>query len=321
MAEYSIKVSKLVKVFGSLRAVDEISFEVKRGEIFGFLGPNGSGKSTTIKMLCGILEPTSGEAEVLGLDVWKEAEKIKERIGYMSQKFSLYDDLTVEENLDFFGGTYGLTSSRLRERKRYLLELLDLEEHLPKMTGELSVGYRQRLALASALLHDPELIFLDEPTSGVDPSSRRRFWSLLYSLAEEGKTLFVTTHYMDESEHCHRLAFIFEGKIIAEGSPREIKQKQGKALIYEFTTPDIERLLSYAKSSSLCQEAYLYGATVHIALKQASLLKEIEKDLNRLGVKVENIEQVVPSLEDAFVSLASEARLSRPFSNLKKKKS
>lgn len=305
--EYSVRVNRLTKIFGSLRAVDEVSFEIKKGEIFGFLGPNGSGKSTTIKMLCGILEPTSGEAEVLGFDVGREAEEIKERIGYMSQKFSLYDDLTVAENLDFFGGTYGLSGTRLRERKKYLLELLGLEEYRHRLVGGLSVGYRQRLALASALLHDPELIFLDEPTSGVDQASRRRFWKLLYNLAEEGKTLFITTHYIDESEHCHRLAFIFEGKIIAAGSPQEIKRRKGQVLIYEFITPEVERLLSYAKSSSLCQEVYLYGATVHLVLNDFSLLEEVKKDLKKLGIKIESIEQVSASLEDVFVSLASKA--------------
>ncbi len=304
MKECTVKVRNLTKIFGSLRAVDGLSFEVKRGEIFGFLGPNGSGKSTTIKMLCGILEPTFGEAEVLGFDIKKEAEKIKEKIGYMSQKFSLYDGLNVEENLDFFGGVYGLKGRELKERKNYLLEILGLRAYGQKLVGELSVGYRQRLALASSLLHDPELIFLDEPTSGVDPAARRSLWQILYNLASQGKTLFVTTHYMDESEHCHRLAFIFQGRIIAQGAPQSIKNYKVKARVYEFITPETERLLSYAQSSSLCREAYLYGNTVHMVLNPLSSLEEVEKDLEKLGIKFESAEEVKPSLEDVFVALA-----------------
>ena len=224
MSEYAVEVVNLTKTFDDFTAVDGVSFTIERGEIFGFLGPNGAGKTTTIRMLLGLLMPTSGRAEVLGFDIAREAEEIKKRIGYMSQRFSLYNDLTVSENLDFFGRTYGLSGRRLRERKEYILEMADLKGREHELTGNLAGGWKQRLALGAALTHEPEMLFLDEPTAGVDPISRRAFWDLLYQLAEGGTTIFVTTHYMDEAEHCQKLAFIQYGRIVAQGSPRHIKE-------------------------------------------------------------------------------------------------
>lgn len=213
----------LTKRFGDFTAVDGIDFEVAKGEIFGFLGPNGSGKSTTIRMLCGLLSPTSGQAQVLGVDLNRDPEAVKPLIGYMSQRFSLYDDLTVDENLTFFGGVYGVTGDRFARRREFILEMADLGGREDELAGNLSVGWKQRLALGTAIIHEPPLVFLDEPTGGVDPVARRKFWDMLYEMAAQGTTLFVTTHYMDEAEYCNTLAFIHEGRIIARGSPREIK--------------------------------------------------------------------------------------------------
>jgi ABC-2 type transport system ATP-binding protein len=219
----SIVARGLTKRFGDFTAVDAIDFEVAKGEIFGFLGPNGSGKSTTIRMLCGLLPPTTGEARVQGVDLTRDPEAVKPLIGYMSQRFSLYDDLTVDENLTFFGGVYGVHGPRFAERRRFILEMADLGGREDELAGNLSVGWKQRLALGTAIIHEPPLIFLDEPTGGVDPVARRNFWDMLYEMAAKGTTLFVTTHYMDEAEYCNTLAFIHEGRLIAKGSPREIK--------------------------------------------------------------------------------------------------
>ncbi len=220
----AIIVNKLTKSFGNLKAVDELSFVIKTGQIFGFLGPNGSGKSTTIRMLCGILTPTSGSGQVLGINL-KDGETIKQHIGYMSQKFSLYEDLTVEENLLFYGCVYGLTKQKLTARYQYLLDLTGLQDRDNQLAGTLSGGWKQRLALACALLHNPQLLFLDEPTAGVDPLSRRVFWDLIHRLAHEGVTILVTTHYMDEAEQCDVLGFIFQGRMLDFGTPDEIKNR------------------------------------------------------------------------------------------------
>ncbi|MBI3814167.1 MAG: ABC transporter ATP-binding protein [Nitrospinae bacterium] len=221
----AIKVEKLIKKFGDFLAVDNISFTVQQGEIFGFLGPNGAGKSTTIRILCGLLNPSGGGAWVGGCDVAAESESIKKNIGYMSQKFSLYDDLTVEENIDFFSGIYGVPDILRAERKEYCLRMANIKEHKTSMTRILSGGWKQRLALGCALLHQPQILFLDEPTSGVDPIARRHFWELIYQLSEAGHTIFVTTHYMEEAEYCHRLALMYRGKIIAMGTPQILKER------------------------------------------------------------------------------------------------
>lgn len=219
----SIEVNVLTKRFGEFTAVDSISFQVRRGEVFGFLGPNGAGKSTTIKMLCGILPPTSGNAHVGGFRIDTQPENVKEIIGYMSQKFTLYQDLSVEENIDFYGGIHGLSSSQIQERKQWVLKMSGLENREKSLTKNLAGGWRQRLSLGCAILHQPQILFLDEPTASVDPVSRRDFWNLIYTLSDKGTTVFVTSHYMDEVERCHRLAIIYSGRIIALGSPRELK--------------------------------------------------------------------------------------------------
>lgn len=222
---YAVEVENLTRIFGDFRAVDDITFRVKKGEIFGFLGANGAGKTTTIRMLCGLLLPSSGKATVAGFDIYKDYEKIKQHIGYMSQKFSLYEDLTVRENIEFYGGVYGLSRREIAERTKELLDYLNLNNQADHLTGSLPVGWKQRLALSTALLHNPPIIFLDEPTSGVDPVSRRNFWLLIYELVEQGKTVFVTTHFMDEAEYCHRLSIMKDGRIEAMGKPRELKTK------------------------------------------------------------------------------------------------
>lgn len=222
-----VKVEGLTKRFGSFAAVDQVSFSVKRGEVFGFLGSNGSGKTTTVRMLCGILTPSAGTGNVLGFDLYRETENIRQAIGYMSQKFSLYQELTVSENLDFYAGTYSVSSKEASGRKRQLIEMVQLEGHEKQLAGTMSGGQKQRLALACSLLHRPSLVFLDEPTAGVDPLSRRNFWKILHQLAAQGVTVFVTTHYMDEADQCHRLGFMHRGRLIGLGSPAELKGSLG----------------------------------------------------------------------------------------------
>jgi len=236
----AVEVETLVKAFGEFVAVDHVSFRVGRGEIFGFLGPNGAGKSTVIRILCGLLRPTSGRAVVGGLDVAREPEAVRQTIGYMSQKFSLYDDLTVEENLDFFGGVYGVPEDRVREREDFALRMAGLLERRSTMTRLLAGGWKQRLALGCAILHEPPILFLDEPTSGVDPIARREFWDLIYQLSEQGHTVFVTTHYMDEAEYCHRLALMYKGKIVALDTPAALKEAAGKQSMEEVFVSTIE---------------------------------------------------------------------------------
>ncbi|MDZ4797939.1 MAG: ABC transporter ATP-binding protein [Bryobacteraceae bacterium] len=227
MNDKAVVIDNLVKTFGSFTAVDHVSLEVSKGEIFGFLGPNGAGKSTTIRMLCGLLSPTSGKASVHGFDIATQAEDIRRNIGYMSQKFSLYDDLTIEENIEFFTGIYGVARDKREARKDYVLEMAGIRERRSSLTRELSGGWKQRLALGCAILHEPPILFLDEPTSGVDPIARRSFWDLIYQLSEAGHTVFVSTHYMDEAEYCHRLALMYKGRIIALGTPKELREHSG----------------------------------------------------------------------------------------------
>ena len=224
----AVKTESLTRKFGKFVAVDEVSIQVKKGEIFGFLGANGAGKTTMIRMLCGLLKPTDGEASVAGFDVYKQSEQIKQNIGYMSQKFSLYDDLTISENVEFYGGIYGLSKDLINSRREKLLEQVGLSDIANTMTKDIPVGFKQRLALGTALLHDPPIIFLDEPTSGVDPEARRGFWDLIYKTSEEGKTIFVTTHFMDEAEYCHRLSIMRDGKLIALDTPGKLKTQYGK---------------------------------------------------------------------------------------------
>jgi len=304
----AVDAEDLTKDFGSFRAVDHISFEVPRGQIFGFLGPNGSGKTTTIRMLLGLLRPSDGTALVLGHDIRQESEAIRPRVGYMSQRFSLYDDLTVLENLRFYGRTYGLNNDKLQQRIAFATQMADLQgrEHLRAKT--LSGGWRQRLALGAAILHEPELIFLDEPTAGVDPVSRRAFWDLLYELAEDGTTIFVTTHYMDEAEHCHALAFIHNGRIIARGSPRDIKANMMTGQVLELSPDDptgAMGALSEARRAGrlLVEEVALYGAQLHVIAPEVMVYSQPIRDiLGEANIEPGAMEVIMPSLEDVFIS-------------------
>jgi len=305
---HAVVVNDLTKDFGSFRAVDHISLEVKRGQIFGFLGPNGSGKTTTIRMLLGLLRPTAGQADVLGCDVGRHAERIRPRLGYMSQRFSLYDDLTVIENLRFYGRTYGLQGEQLRNRMAFVLEMADLKGRERERTKNLSGGWRQRLALGAAILHEPDLVFLDEPTAGVDPVSRRAFWDLLYDIAARGVTIFVTTHYMDEAEHCEELAFIHDGHIIARGSPQHIKDTMMSGQVLELSPSDPGRAMSILADAQRggelpLEEVALYGAQVHvIAMGAERLIDPIGGLLRREGVHPGSMDVISPSLEDVFIS-------------------
>lgn len=302
----AIRLTGLTKRFGSFTAVDAIDLEVRRGEIFGFLGPNGSGKTTTIRMLCGVIAPTSGGATVLGHDAVRDPEAVRRRIGYMSQKFSLFEDLTVEENLRFYAGVYDLDAEQFAERRSYILQMADLVGRENELTANLSVGWKQRLALGCATIHKPELIFLDEPTSGVDPTARRHFWELLYELAESGVTLFVTTHYMDEAAHCSRLAFIYEGGIAALGTPSEIRGLMSDTVLeVDAKDPDAAMIAFEAVSDVL--EAYMSGALLHVNAGAASAQAIVEY-LESTGVVVNGVEMVSPSIEDVFVHLVTRKR-------------
>ncbi len=298
-----IEVLGLVKRFGSFTAVNDVNFRVQKGSIFGFLGPNGAGKTTTIRMLLGLLKPTEGTAHILGYDVVKETQKMRRDIGYMSQKFSLYRDLTVEENLDFYGRVYGLRGAHLARRKRYALGMADLKDQKHTLTSELAGGWKQRLALGCAILHEPKLLFLDEPTAGVDPISRRVFWDLLYELAGQGATVFVTTHYMDEAERCKDLAFILDGRLIAQGSPQEIKRTKMYGKVVEVSCSDARVAVPILRDIETFDEVALYGSRIHIVAQKANQhVPVIRARLEEAGIAVHSIDEVLPSLEDVFIS-------------------
>ena len=300
----AVSVKDLVKKFGDFTAVNKINFEVRRGEIFGFLGPNGAGKSTTIRMLCGILTPTQGEGHVGGYDINRQQELIKQNIGYMSQRFSLYEDLTVEENIDFFSGIYKVPNKIRKERKEWVIKMAGIEEHRGSLAAILSGGWKQRLALGCALIHQPKIIFLDEPTSGVDPIARNNFWKLIKELAESGVTVFVTTHYMDEAENCDRLALIYRGAIIAMGSPKELKTQCMKEGVLKISVPNPEEWISRLKEISGVQEVALFGVAIHAIVSNAATFSETTKTMFReSGIKNYAIERVEASLEDVFVSM------------------
>ena len=308
--ENTVVVENLVKKFGDFTAVADITFAVRRGEIFGFLGPNGSGKTTTIRMMCGVLGPTSGEARVLGFDVFKKPEEVKKRIGYMSQKFSLYEDLTVAENLDFYGGIYGVPAKKLVKRKQEILEMAGLLGREKELTSNLSVGWKRRLALGCAIIHEPRMVFLDEPTAGVDPISRRQFWDLLYLMAEEGTTLFVTTHYMDESEHCHRVGFIHQGSIIALDSPKNIKLNEMQDEVVEIICGDNDLALEVLAELQGIDEVSLHGAVLHVNVSDSrQSIPLIKRALDARGISCQRIKKIDPSLEDVFVRLIDKNEL------------
>ena len=304
--DHAVITENLTKKFGDFTAVDHVNFAIPRGEIFGFLGPNGAGKTTTMRMLLGLLRPTAGTALVLGLDVQHQLSEIRQRIGYMSQKFSLYNDLTVNENLNFYGGVYGVRGAKLRERKKYILHMAGLEGRERELTKNLSGGWKQRLALGAAIIHQPEMLFLDEPTAGVDPISRRAFWQLLYELAENGTTIFVTTHYMDEAEHCQSLAFIQRGKIVAQGSPQEMKLHQMPGEVLEIDCDQPDRAIQTLRGLGVFDEVALYGALVHVVTPKdvtaAAQKPVIEQALTAAGITVRAVDRIVPSLEDVFIA-------------------
>jgi ABC-2 type transport system ATP-binding protein len=303
----AIVVSDLTRTFGAFVAVDHISFDVRRGEIFGFLGSNGAGKSTTIRMLCGLLAPTSGTATVDGIDVGRDPERVKRRIGYMSQRFSLYEQLTVDQNIRFFAGIYGLTGPRLEERRRFVLAMAGLEGREQTRTRELAGGWRQRLALGCAILHQPPIVFLDEPTGGVDPLSRREFWALIDRLSADGVTVLVTTHYLDEAEHCHRIAIIHAGKLAAIGSTRELKQVFADRVIFQLQAANPVAAMQALDGLPAVERTSLFGTALHAVVRQPQpgIEANLERAANAAGAGVRSITPVAPSLEDVFLDVVS----------------
>lgn len=303
----AITTNNLTKKFGAVTAVNDVSFTVEKGEIYGFLGPNGSGKSTVIKMLCGLLTPTSGAGSVAGLDIVQQSEEIRQVIGYMSQKFSLYEDLTVEENIKFYAGIYGLRGEHLRGRMHAVMDIVGIVPYKTRLAGMLSGGWKQRLALACALVHEPKIIFLDEPTAGIDPVARRDLWDLFFQFASRGITLFVTTHYMDEAERCTNVGYIYLSKLIVTGKPLDLKQLQDvtpegtKRL--EVACDEVTRGLEILRKAPFVRDATIFGQTIHLLVNEKTLVEEIMKTLSCDGIRESDIRKVAPSLEDVFVTL------------------
>jgi len=308
----AVEIVGLTKRFGVFVAVDGISLDVGAGEIFGFLGANGAGKSTTIRMLCGLLRPTAGTARVLGVDVARDPEGVKRSIGYMSQRFSLYDDLTVGQNLRFFGGVYGLRGALAREREAWAIEMAGLEGKEGRLTGELPGGWKQRLALACAVLHRPRVVFLDEPTSGVDPISRRRFWRLIDGMSAEGVTVFVTTHYLDEAEYCHRLALIHAGKLVALGTVSDLKGAFADLAVLEVVVPRVGDALDALAGETWALETSAFGTRVHVVVRDADEgRRRIAQTLAARYNPPSSIERILPSIEDVFIHHVEAAEAAR----------
>jgi ABC-2 type transport system ATP-binding protein len=303
VTEAAVQVRELARSFGDFVAVDRVSFDVARGEIFGFLGPNGAGKTTTIKMLTGLLQPTTGSASVAGLDVKTEIRQIKTRIGYMSQLFSLYADLTVDENIQLFAGLYGVTGSRFTERHDWVVRMAGLGNESGRLTAELPLGFKQRLALGCAVMHQPPVLFLDEPTSGVDPVARRAFWDLIYEFAETGTTVFVSTHYMEEAEYCHRLALMNRGKLIAMDQPAVLRQMLDEPIL-RLETDNTPAAVEALRRTPGVVDAAMFGRAVHITVvDESSAYNAIRATLTAAGRVCKSLERITPSLEDVFVSL------------------
>jgi len=304
--DIAVSVRGLTRMFGDFTAVDSIALEVGKGEIFGFLGPNGAGKSTTIRMLCGLLLPSGGEGTVGGYDIITRSEEIKKSIGYMSQRFSLYEDLTVEENINFFSGIYNVPQTKKQARKQWALGMAGLGDSRDALTKTLPGGFKQRLALGCAILHEPSILFLDEPTSGVDPLSRRGFWQLIYEMSKAGTTVFVTTHYMDEADYCDRLALIYRGAIIAEGTPSELRQKHMTRDVLEIETENA--VLAMEALGRQGVETAIFGSVLHATVESAP--EDITRLRNLLagaGIVAQRIEKIIPSLEDVFVTLIEQS--------------
>ncbi len=301
-SDVAVSADKLSRVFGDFVAVDGVSFDVRKGEIFGFLGPNGAGKTTTIKMLTGLLAPSSGKARVAGFDVATETEAVKQHIGYMSQLFSLYADLTVDENIALFAGLYGVPIERRPERRGWVLAMAGLKDEAQRLAGELPLGFKQRLALGCAVLHEPPILFLDEPTSGVDPLSRRRFWDLIYTLTGAGTTAFVSTHYMEEAEYCHRLALMNRGRVIALDTPARLRAATHEPLL-ELRVTDSLKAAKLLPEVDGVEDAALYGRSLHVRVRNArSASAAIRRRLDQAGIALKSLREITPSLEDVFVA-------------------
>lgn len=301
----AVEVNQLTRKFGTFTAVDQISFQIPQGQIFGLLGPNGAGKTTTIRMLCGILSPTSGSASILGYNVAKDSEDIKKRIGYMSQKFALYNDLTVLENLEFYASIYSLTGNRLKTRSIEMVEMAGLVGHEKQRAGSLSGAWRQRLALACAIVHEPPMLFLDEPTAGVDPVSRREFWQLIYDMAGRGVTVLTTTHYMDEAEYCNQIGMMYNSKLIALNDPDTLKAEM-KGSLYEVDAPEPEQVEEFLQTIPEVTSISQHGLLLHVTTRVPKMRKIMEKSLHAAKIKFDRIEKVIPSLEDTFVRMVED---------------
>lgn len=304
-ADLAVEVRELTKRFGHFTAVDHVNFSIPRGKIFGLLGPNGAGKTTTIRMLCGILQPTSGSASILGMDVTTRPEEVKQRIGYMSQKFALYDDLTVAENLSFYASIYSVPRSMLKDRVASLVAMAGLQEREKQRTSSLSGAWRQRLALACAIVHEPSMLFLDEPTAGVDPISRREFWALIYEMAGRGVTVLATTHYMDEAEYCNTIGMMYNARLIALNDPDTLKESISGALL-EVECDDPARAEELLRSEPGIASVNQHGLILHVFTADTGISKHIQQLLTAKGINVSRVEQVIPSLEDAFVTMVHE---------------
>jgi ABC-2 type transport system ATP-binding protein len=308
MNQYSIQVNNLTKRFGGFTAVDDVSFNVNKGEIFGFLGANGAGKTTTIKMLCGLLQSTAGTALVGGFDINRQPDKVKRAIGYMSQKFSLYEDLSVSENIAFFGGVYGLSGPEIDERRAWAIDMAGLKGREASLARELAGGMKQRLALGCAILHRPGIVFLDEPTGGVDPVSRRKFWDLIGELSAGGTTVFVTTHYLDEAEYCNTIMLMHAGRIVAGGSPGSLKTEHIKNPILEVECGNTVEALDIIQGADWSLETSIFGNNLHVSVDDAKQGEErIRGALSAKGIGIERISAVVPTLEDVFIKVIEAA--------------
>ncbi len=304
----TVRAESLTRRFGDFIAVDGISFEIRAGEIWGFLGPNGAGKSTTIRMLCGVLKPSAGRAEVLGYDVARDPEAVKMRSGYMSQGSTLWSDLTVEEHMRFYAGLFGIYGTQQREAVEEWMERIDLARRRTQLAGSLPGGYRKRLAFACTLLHRPQMVFLDEPTSGVDPLSRREFWDLIVQLSEEGTTVMVTTHYLDEAEHCDRLAFIYGGRIIALGAPAELKRAPSAGVTVEILSRENLRILDAVEDAPFVRSASLYGSSLHVTVERSDDVARLQRTIDERGLGVQQLAPITPSLEDVFAGIVKAGR-------------